>query len=222
MNTSTITWVLIGTSFGIYFLISLLYKTLRIHNLHQAFPKLKGLDLLNLKHAVGICVFGVMFYVACPDLRYLVTEIEVPRLSVLIPFFLVVLYCIKISLKSAGRIQDDFDENQRHHSAIFMFFIVRLTFLLCYEFFFRGILFYSFLKFNGLVVSILYTTIFYVIIHIFDSKKEILGAIPFGIVLCLFTYTTNSIWPAFIIHAALSMSYEISLVNYLTLKQQKS
>ena len=223
MNSSIVIWSLIGTSFGIYFLISLLYKTLRIHNLHQALPKLKGLGLLNLKHLVGVGVFGVVFYMACPDLRYLLVEIEVPRLQVLIPFFMVVLLSVSISIKSAKSVQgDNFDFGQRHHSAVVMFFIVRLLFLLSYEFFFRGVLFYEFLKFNGLYVSILYTTLFYVVIHIFDSKKEILGAIPFGIVLCLFTYYANSVWPAFIIHAALSLAYEISLINNLTLKPQKS
>ena len=222
MNASTNVWILISTSFVIYFLISLLYKTLRIHNLHQALPKLKGLGLLNLKHLIGIGVFGIVFYVACPELRYLLTEIEVPRLNVLIPFFVVVLLSTRISLKSAGMIQeDDFDMVQRHHSAIVVLFIIRLLFLLCYEFFFRGVLFYEFLKFNGLFMSIVYTTIFYVVIHIFDSKKEILGAIPFGIVLCLFTYYANSIWPAFFIHAALSLAFEISLINNLTLKKQK-
>jgi len=62
----------------------------------------------------------------------------------------------------------------------------------------------------------------YVLIHIFDSKAEILGAIPFGIVLCLFSYFTNNIWAAFIIHSTLSGVYEVSMFNHLTLKTHKS
>ena len=68
MNSAVNIWVLISISFAVYFLISFLYKTLRLNNLQQALPKMKGLSLLNLKHFIGIVLFGIVFYVACPDL----------------------------------------------------------------------------------------------------------------------------------------------------------
>ncbi|WMI68426.1 CPBP family intramembrane glutamic endopeptidase [Mangrovimonas sp. YM274] len=105
--------------------------------------------------------------------------------------------------------------------AIF-YFMFRGAFLLAYEFFFRGILFYESLETYNLTLSIIINTSLYVLIHAFDSQKEIFGAIPFGIVLCLFTYYTNSIWPAFIIHLALCLTYEISLFNIINFKTQKS
>ena len=69
-------------------------------------------------------------------------------------------------------------------------------------------------------VAIFYSTILYVLIHIFDSRKEIIGAIPFGIVLCLFAYYTNGVWYVFIVHMALSAVYEISLFYHLTIKNK--
>jgi len=223
MNSAVNIWVLISISFAVYFLISFLFKTLRLNNLQQALPKLKGLSLLNLKHFIGIVLFGVIFYVACPDLVYLVTNLEVPRLNVLIPFFVIILLCTKLSVRSAGKVpMDEFNIIPCHPSCIISYFTIRLLYLLSYEFFFRGILFYSFLDSNGLVVSIFYTTLLYVVIHLFDSKKEIIGAIPFGIVLCLFTYYSNNIWLAFLIHATLSLAYEISVFNNLNYKTQKS
>jgi len=223
MNSAVNIWVLISISFAVYFLISFLYKTLRLNNLQQALPKMKGLSLLNLKHFIGIVLFGIVFYMACPDLGYLIKNLEVPRLSVLIPFFLIVLLCTKLSVSSAGKVpKDEFNVIPCHPSCIIIYFTIRLLYLLSYEFFFRGVLFYSFLDSNSLLVSILYTTLLYVVIHLFDSKKEILGAIPFGIVLGLFTYYSNNIWLAFLIHATLSLAYEISVFNNLNYKTQKS
>jgi len=222
MKASVITWMFIGISFIVYFLIGFLYKTLRINNLQHALPKLKGISLLNLRHFIGIVLFGIISYVSIPDMRYLLTDVKVPRLYVLIPFFIVILLCANLSLKSAQKVQGEDFIMPCHSSRAIIYFAIRLTFLLCYEFFFRGILFYSFLKNNSLVASILFTTLLYVVIHIFDSKKEILGAIPFGIILCLFTYYSDNIWPAFFVHAALSLAYEISVFNNLTFKTQKS
>ena len=56
----------------------------------------------------------------------------------------------------------------------------------------------------------------------FNSKKEIIGCVPFGIILCLFSYYTNSIWPAFFIHATLSLAHELTVFNNTKVKTQKS
>jgi len=223
MKTSEMIYVIIGLSFIMYFLITFLYKTLRINNLSQAIPKIKGLPLLDIKHFIGIVLFGILSYGAFPEFRYLITDITVPRLYVLIPFFIVVFLSVNISVSSARKSQsNDFEIDHLPHTGVIIYFVIRLLFLISYEFFFRGVLFYSFLNSNSLSISIFYTTLLYVIIHIFDSKKEIIGAVPFGIVLCLFTYYTNNVWFAFIIHAALSLAYEISTVSNLTFKTQKS
>ena len=99
-----------------------------------------------------------------------------------------------------------------------MYFVIRLLFLLGYEFFFRGVLFFTLLEWNGLDVAIIITTLLYMLIHIFDTKGEFFGALPFGIILCLFSYFTNTIWAAFLIHITLSGVYEFSIFKHLTLK----
>ena len=97
---------------------------------------------------------------------------------------------------------------------------IRFAFLFCYEFFFRGVLLYKFLEFSSLSMAVFYSTMLYVLIHIFDSRKEIIGAIPFGVVLCLFAYFSRSIWYVFLIHLSLSAVYEFSMFYYLTLKNK--
>jgi membrane protease YdiL (CAAX protease family) len=112
-----------------------------------------------------------------------------------------------------------------HHNKFFdafVYFFIRFSFLLCYEFFSRGVLLYYFLEFHGLILAITFSTGLYLLIHIFDSKKELLGTIPFGIMLCVFTYLTNSIWAAFFFHLTLSAIYEISIFFKSTIKVYKS
>ncbi len=221
MSSSIVIWVLIVVSFTSYFIISMVYKKLGVHNLQTALLASNGLRLLNLKHLLGIVLFGIVFYTILPESRYLVDAIEIPRLYVLLPFFVIVFLCAYLSDVTAKkqtlnrRCVSDYNLNNA-----WMYFSIRFVFLLCYEFFFRGVLLFQFLEYVPLFSAILYSTVLYVLIHVFDSRKEILGAIPFGIVLCLFAYYTNSVWYVFFIHIALSAVFEISMFYYLTLKNK--
>lgn len=221
MNSSLFIWILISTSFITYFFVSMVYKKLGIHNLQSALMFKNGIRLLNLKHILGIVLFGIVFYAILPGFRFLIKDVEIPRLFLLLLFlstFFLSAYISRVSVKN--QLSKIVNLSSYDLSNAWLYFTIRFVFLLCYEFFFRGILFYKFLEFNSLFVAIFYTTILYVLIHIFDSRKEIFGAIPFGIVLCLFAYYTNSIWYVFFIHLALSAVYEISMFYHLTLKNK--
>ncbi len=223
MENSVIIWVLIITGFSIYFLISMAYKKLAVHNLEHALLTTNGLGLLNLKHIVGIILFGVVFYVIHPDLRVLINTIEVPRMPVLVSFLSILFlsgYVSHLSVKN--NTFKNVNISPYRFSDAWLYFVIRTVFLLCYEFFFRGILLIQFLEFSSVYLAGVYSTLLYVLIHIFDSRKEIMGAIPFGIILCVFTYLTRNIWYAFFIHMALSSVYEISMFYSLTLKKSTS
>ena len=81
-------------------------------------------------------------------------------------------------------------------------------YLLGYEIMLRGVLFFSCLAEMNLVWAIAINTSIYALIHIPKGMKETLGSIPMGIVLCLITYYTGSIWSAFFIHCSLALSNE--------------
>ncbi|KJD32784.1 hypothetical protein PW52_14995 [Tamlana sedimentorum] len=218
MNSSNL-WVLISMIFLTYFLVSWVYKRLEVVNLERALIVTNGIRLLNLKHSLGIVLFGVLFYLLVPKFHYLINVIKIPRLQILIPFIALLVLCAWISRFSANR-TNSFSESYRNFSEAWSYFFIRFAFLLCYEFFFRGVLFFALLEQFDLVLAIIYCTIAYVFIHLFDSKKEILGAIPFGVVLCLITYETRSVWYAFVLHLTLSAVYEISIFYYQTLNKQ--
>ena len=73
-------------------------------------------------------------------------------------------------------------------------------YLLGYEFLFRGVLFLGLIPFTGLYTAIGINTALYALAHIYKGKKETIGSIPLGIVLCYFTWKTGTIWTAFAIH----------------------
>jgi len=221
MNASIIIWMLIAISFTIYLVVSLVYKRLEINNLENALMTTNGLGLLNLKHILGIILFGIGFYHFSPELRYLVEYIEIPRLKILFPFiviFFLIVYLSKVSFQKAI-LKNTTVSDYSFKSALF-YFIVRFTFLLCYEFFFRGILLFKFLEYYPPYFAILNSTFLYALIHVFHSQKEFFRAIAIGILLCVFSYLTGSIWYPFIIHMAICAVYEISMFYYLTYKNK--
>ena len=73
-------------------------------------------------------------------------------------------------------------------------------YLLGYEFLFRGILFLGLIPFFGIYPAIIVNTVLYALAHLYKGKKETLGSILLGIVLCVITAYTQTIWTAFAVH----------------------
>jgi membrane protease YdiL (CAAX protease family) len=223
MENATQVYYLIAASFIVYFIISYAYKILKIQNIEGALLTKKGLLLINIKHVFGIILFGVIYYLIIPEYKFLIVNFETPKLNTFFLFLAVVLIsAILASTSVKKKLKSKTEISQYNSNQGWIYFIIRFVFLLSYEFFFRGILLFTLIETSGLFIAIIISTILYVLIHAFDSRAEILGAIPFGIILCLFSYYTNSIWAAFFIHITLSGVFEVSMFNHLTLKTYKS
>ncbi len=79
-------------------------------------------------------------------------------------------------------------------------------YLLAYEILFRAILLIPIFNILGLWPAIAINTIMYSASHIPKGLGETLGAIPFGIVLCLLTLSSHTIWIAFFVHYLMALS----------------
>ena len=223
MKTAINLYYVMAASFTAYFFISYAYKLIRVRNVEEALQSKYGLYLINLKHTIGIVLFGTLYYLVAPEFKYLIGSLELSNLIVWALGVLVLLLSGSLAYNSAKKkIKSLENKSDFKFNLSLVYFPVRLIFLLSYEFFFRGIIFFSLLKDFDLYQAIVITTVLYVIIHGFDSRNEIIGAIPFGIVLCLFSYYTTSVWFAFVIHATLSVVYELSIFKHLTTKKRKS
>ena len=223
MENAIQVYYLIAVSFIVYFIISYAYKILNLRNIKGALLTKRGLLLINLKHVLGILLFGILFYLILPDYRFLIDSFKIPNLFIFVIILVIVFFAAFLANNSAkNNLKDKTEKSQYNINQRWMYFIIRFVFLLSYEFFFRGVLLFALIETTGLITAIIICTSLYVLIHSFDSKAEIIGAIPFGIILCLLSYYTNSIWATFIIHISLSGVYEFSTFKHLTFKTSKS
>jgi len=88
---------------------------------------------------------------------------------------------------------------------IVSFLIIRLTFLVVYELFFRGILLYSAVYTLGITYGVLINIGLYTLVHFSAKPKVILACIPFGLYLCGITIWLSSVWPAVVFHCTLAL-----------------
>jgi len=83
-----------------------------------------------------------------------------------------------------------------------------IGYLLCYEFLFRGFLLFACQRAFGIIPAIVINVLIYAIAHIPKGKFETIGAIPLGLVLCVLTIKTGSIWFAFLAHVIMALANE--------------
>lgn len=107
-------------------------------------------------------------------------------------------------------------------SFLLLYGLLRFIFLICYEWFFRGLLFTSFSSWLGIGWAIIINISLYTLIHIHKTKKEIIGCIPFGLLMCVFTVWWQSIWPAIIFHLQLAIIHEWPRLQNLMSPQKQA
>jgi membrane protease YdiL (CAAX protease family) len=89
-----------------------------------------------------------------------------------------------------------------------------LTYLVAYEFLFRGFLLFSTLENTGVVPAVALNCLLYAAAHYYKGWTETLGSIPVGVFLCYLTIVTGSIWPAILVHSAMALSNEWCSLSY--------
>jgi membrane protease YdiL (CAAX protease family) len=85
-----------------------------------------------------------------------------------------------------------------------------LCYLIGYEFFFRGVLWFICNEAFGFWPALIINLILYSLVHIPKGKLMTIGAIPFGAILCLLSQLTGSFITAFMIHSTMAIMTEIS------------
>jgi membrane protease YdiL (CAAX protease family) len=89
-----------------------------------------------------------------------------------------------------------------------------MTYLLAYELTFRGFLLFSSIKEFNPFIAIVLNICLYSIVHIPKGIKESIGAIPMGLILCILTIHSGTIWMAFWIHCSMALSNEWLSIKY--------
>jgi membrane protease YdiL (CAAX protease family) len=84
-----------------------------------------------------------------------------------------------------------------------------ILYLLGYEFFLRGILWFTCYKAFGFWPALLINISVYSIVHLSQGIQMTLGAIPVGIIFCLFSFLTGSFLFAFLIHCCMAITNDL-------------
>ena len=87
-------------------------------------------------------------------------------------------------------------------------------YLFGYELLFRGILFIPLIEPLGIWVAIAINISLYSATHIPKGLDETIGAIPLGLVLCLLTAASGTIWIAFFVHVAMAWTNSLTALKY--------
>ena len=81
-----------------------------------------------------------------------------------------------------------------------------IVYLLGYELMFRGFLLYGCIEVIGIWPAIAINAAIYSFAHFFKGIGETVGAIPFGVIICVLTLYTGNFMLAFIVHCFLALS----------------
>ncbi|WP_420385144.1 CPBP family intramembrane glutamic endopeptidase [Roseivirga sp.] len=81
-----------------------------------------------------------------------------------------------------------------------------VAYLFGYELMFRGLLLFATVPLLGEWPAIILNAAIYALVHVPKNLEETIGAIPLGVILCLITLTTGTIWVAFFVHITLALS----------------
>jgi len=100
------------------------------------------------------------------------------------------------------------------YGALFTNFISWTTYLLGYEMLFRGFLLFSLYYAFGAPLAIALNVILYSLAHIPKGPREMLGSLPFGVILCWITLSTGSFFAAFVIHSLMALSNEFFAILF--------
>jgi len=92
------------------------------------------------------------------------------------------------------------------YRVVLLSFSLWISYLLAYEFMFRGILLYSCVRSFGVPAALIINILIYALAHLPKGLTETLAAIPFGLILCLLVIHLDSVWVAVFIHIILALS----------------
>ncbi len=159
----------------------------------------------------------------------LLIDLQTLKTNMLLLYILTLITILFIAFKQskyAHKKREHSSESSLHLSTLFFtsYFITRALFLFSYEFWLRGGLLFEIATDIGMPLAIVANIFLYVLLHIFNSRKELLACIPFGIAACLFSFLFNAVWPAILLHIAFSLAYEINFyrLNLIHLKNTTS
>lgn len=185
---------------------------------HQGGPDLKealhGREALNALVARNLGVFfiglsAVVCYLFTPySLSFLQWHWNTPLVWATAGL---AFLCAVLSLAAGIRTGETVRAGYRME--LWCYLLSRVLMLVVYELFFRGLLFQFLLSATPLVAAIVFNVLWYGLAHWFSTRRDLVLSLPFGALLCYLTYASGSVYPAILLHLAVALPYEITLLT---------
>lgn len=168
-------------------------------------------------HLIAIMWLGLVpyFVLKLPVLKT-VTGSGLPDSSSLIIFLLLLIFTAILAIRMGKNVQHRFPDagyNNQHLPVYYVtrYFLIRIVFLFVYELWFRGYLLFYSIDSLGIPLAVSVNIVLHALLHLFNSKKEMLACIPFGFLVCWLCILFNATWPAVILHITFSLLYEFNI-----------
>jgi len=180
-------------------------------------------------HIIGMIWLGIVPAILLKtSILSVLADIKIPHSFLMVLYLLIFVLIMTIAFNESKNIfgkKQESTENLVHLSSHFFisYFIVRALFLFSYELWFRGFLLFNFVRWFGIPLAVFINVSLYVLIHIFNGKKEMLACIPFGLMVCFFSISFNTALPAIMLHIGFSWAYELNFyrLNLINSKTEK-
>lgn len=214
MSTSFLTYLICFVAFILLLMAEFYAKARKSRTLYDILSSSHEISILNHKLICGIIITGsaaVYWFLSTGNINFLAFKVNDWALL----FILASTAAMFIGYASAKKIFPANSSSAHVPSLYFTatYLLLRALFLIAYEIFFRGVLLFSILIEVGEMNAIAVNVLLYMLLHSFSNRKELIGTIPFGLLLCVMTLLYQSIWPAVIIHLCLALGHEITLLN---------
>ncbi len=181
----------------------------------------ENLNLLNVLHGGGIILMLLPAWIVTPLPGFLLSFPDNRSSEQLLGLLICSFAIFYFPWKKFAAGEQDHKPNFCPPSQTVLYIFLRIFFLTTYEWFFRGLLLFSLYKWLGLWWAIASNISLYTLMHIHKHKKEIIGCIPFGLLLCVFTIWWQSVWPAIILHLQVAILNEWPELSRLTSAQKQ-
>ncbi len=174
--------------------------------------KTGSLSIWNLRHLAGIALFFIYpVFVSTSWLQLF--HVGIYSLPVIIAIVIAGYALLKLSIIHGFNLPYPVSrllcQGQKYRVSL----LLRGVFLVCYEFYFRGLLLFTLVGVVGYFSASIISTALYTLSHFGDAIWECIATIPFGFFLCWVTVETNSILPAILLHWFIALPGEIIASN---------
>ncbi|WP_136666724.1 CPBP family intramembrane glutamic endopeptidase [Flavobacterium sp. H122] len=171
---------------------------------------------LILFHLSGIFLLGyIPLFFIHSEVDKIIFSYRLPHSFFIFCYILIFVFLLFFSIRQAKKDYLDRIEKSANHicfsiDLLTSYFAFRIFFLAVYELWFRGLLLFDCISDFGLPAAVAINLVLYVLVHIFNGRKEMLACIPFGLLVCALSIVFNAVWPAILLHAGFSLFYEIT------------